>query len=174
MKRLFIFVVIFCAFVALTAPMVMADGRSMCRCGPGKGESLEDKFMDKASFIMMNKDELGVTEEQERKVKDLKLELRKTLIKKQAEIDLLALEIKSGLWEDTVDTAALSKLIEQKYGLKKDKAVAVVEAYANLKKILTKEQMANMKKLWHEQKKQMACGMMGGMKGQMMGGMGKK
>lgn len=174
MKKFFMAMMLFCLVSALAAMPVMAGGRGMCRYDSYENMSLEDKFMDKASFIMMNKDELGITGEQEKTIKDLKTELKRTLIKKQAEIDLLALEIKSGLWEDTIDTAALSKLIAQKYELKKDKTIAIVEAYANLKKTLTKEQMDSMKKLWHEQKKQMACGMMGGMKGHMMGEKGKK
>jgi len=171
MKKLFVFAVLFCAFIALAAPASVAGGRCMCPCCSDEGGSLDDKFMAKVSFINMNKDELGVSDEQARKVKDLKLELKKTLIKKQAEIDLLALEIKSGLWEDTVDTAALSELIARKYELKKEKAIAVVEAYANLKKTLTKEQMDKMKKMWHDQKKQMMCGMQ---HGPMMGGKSQK
>ncbi len=174
MKKLFVFAVLFFAFIAMAAPASVAGGRGICGYDSYENVSLEDKFMDKVSFINMNKDELGISDEQVKKIKDMKLDLKKTLIKKQAEIDLLALEIKSGLWEDTVDTAALSVLIAQKYELKKDKTIAVVEAYANLKKTLTKEQMDSMKKLWHEQKKQMACGMMGGRKVPMMGGKAQK
>ena len=162
MKKLFMAMMVLCLVSAFTAATAAAGGRSMCKYDSYENVGLEDKFMDKVSFINMNKDELGVSDEQAKKIKTLKHELRKTLITKQAEIDLLALEIKSGLWEDAIDTAALSKLIAQKYELKKDKAVAIVQAYADLKKVMTKEQMDSMKKLWHEQKKQMACGMMAG------------
>mgnify|MGYP000282824940 CR=1 FL=1 len=53
---------------------------------------------------------------------------------------MLKIDIKAKLWEDTIDKKGINKLIDKKYELKKEKAKALVDAYAQFKKILTEEQ----------------------------------
>ncbi|MFC1576484.1 Spy/CpxP family protein refolding chaperone [Candidatus Omnitrophota bacterium] len=115
--------------------------------------SLEGKFCKKAKIMLSNKDELGLTDAQVKKVKELKVKTKKDLIKKKAEIDIVALDIKAQMWEDPIDTATINKLIDKKYNLKKEKAKSLVDAYATLKGLLTEEQKAKMKEVYKKCKK---------------------
>jgi len=110
--------------------------------------SLEDKFSKKTKLILSNQDELGLSDEQVKKVKELKLETKKGLLKANAEIDIIALDIKAKMWTDSIDTNSVNKLIDKKYDLKKEKTKSLVAAYVALKDILTKEQKEKMGELY--------------------------
>ena len=103
-------------------------------------------------FLLKNKEELGLSDKQVGKIKDLKVNTKKNLIRKNAEIEILAIDIKAGLWKDTVDSAMLGKLIDKKYEIKKEKAKSTVNAYAALKNILTKGQKEKLKGLYKSRK----------------------
>lgn len=120
--------------------------------------NLEEKFSYKAHFILKNTEELGLSDKQVEKIKDLKVKTKKALIGKKAELDVLALDIKGELWKDTIDTGAVNKLIDKKYELKKEKARSLVSAYAALKGILTEKQKEKMKELRKKCKKEMLHG----------------
>ena len=129
---------------------------------PGKGchgkcsghhWDLESKFMNKVSLIIRNGDELGLSDDQKAKIKALKLSAKKHLISKKADIEIIGLDIKALMWEDTINTEEINKLIDKKYELKKEKAKALIGAYAALKGTLTKEQMEKLKELYKGRKK---------------------
>ncbi len=130
-----------------TAAFANHGGKGGYQCAKGKG-SLEEKISDKAHFLMKNQEELGLSDAQIAQVKDLKMNTKKDMIKRDAEIEILALDIKSALYGDTIDTKAVNTLIDKKYDLKKEKTKVLVGAYAALKEILTKEQKEKMKDLW--------------------------
>ena len=90
----------------------------------------------------------NISDEQVKKIKGLKVSTKKDLIRKKADIDIVALDIKSALWEDEVDLATVNALIDRKYDLKKEKAKSLVAAYAALKGILTEEQRDKLKTLY--------------------------
>ena len=147
-----------------------ADGGCM-----GKKGGYDDKIHEKAMMILANEDELGLTEDQVKNIKDLKHKTMKDMIKIDADIDVLAIDLKSAMYEDPMDVAAVNMLIDSKYDLEKQKAKAVVAACEELRNILTAEQKQKMKAIMKEQKKmmmKMSCPMMGGGKGMMMKGMG--
>lgn len=110
--------------------------------------SMEEKVMNKAKFMMKYEDEVGLSEEQVEKIKEIKMDTKKDLIKKKAEIDVVKVDIKSMLYDDKIDLDAVNQLIDKKYDLKKSKSKMLVKAYADLKSIPTDEQMAKMKEIW--------------------------
>lgn len=115
----------------------------------GKQEmKLGEKFFHKAHLIVMNHDELGLTKEVVKEIKKLKVATKKSLIKQKAEIDLIAVDIKSSLYEDKIDVAATTVLVDKKYELKKAKAKSIVQAFADLKGKLSDEQMKKLKGLY--------------------------
>jgi len=135
--------VIFAAFSTASFAYQGSDKKSSGHCG-----KLEDKVEKKAQMILKNKDELGLSDEQVKKVKDLMLESQKETIKQNAAIETIALDIKSKMWGETVDAEAVNALIDKKYDLKKAKAKFSVTAYAQLKNILTEEQRDKLKELY--------------------------
>jgi len=152
--RMAVVVVLVMTF-GLIGSAVFADHgeKGECQYEKEKGD-LEAQFSDKAHLLMKNQEELGLSDEQMTKIHDLKMNTKKDLIRRDAEIEILALDIKSALHEETIDTKAVNALIDKKYDLKKEKTKMLVGAYAALKETLTKEQKEKMKGLWKNSKKE--------------------
>ena len=161
--------VVFALFFSVLAAGVYARDYGKTK---GHGWDIKEKFSKKAHFFLKNQEELELSDEQIEKIKDLKIKAQKDIIRKNAELEILALDLKSGLWKDTINTNKVNKLIDKKYDLKKEKAKSLVNAYAALKNILTKEQKEKMKGLWKKCKKEMMHGSM--MKDKMQSRMKRK
>ena len=134
--------------IAVSASPVFAD----CRWH-SKGGTLEGKFFHKAHSLMQHQDEIGLSEEQIESVKMQKREVKKTMLMRNAEIEILAVDINAKLREYPVDEKALSDLVSQKADLEKERAVAMVKAFAQLKNTMTEDQYMAMKEIWKEQRK---------------------
>lgn len=142
---------LFKMFVCLIAVLCLFSSSAYagtCKTCEYKKSSLSCKFICKAHVILKNKDELGLTDGQVEKVKELKLNTKKELIRTDAEIKIMALDIKAGLYQEAVDAKAVNALVDKKYDLKKAKAKSLVSAYAELKGILDEEQMAKLKDVY--------------------------
>ena len=127
------------------------SGGGKCSAGGGgyqKGGGLDQMFCMKAHFILANQEELGLTDDKVAAIKALKVDTKKSLIKQNADIEIAAIDIKSALHQNPIDTAAVNKLIDQKYELKKAKAKTLVDALAKLKGMLTQDQYNKLKEIW--------------------------
>ena len=144
MKRIAtIFVVVLCA-LALVSSAAFADQYSMGKCNfMSKGH--DEIFFFKAHLALAKAKELGLSDGQVSKIKALEYNFKKSLIKEDADIKSLCLDIKEAITKDTVDINAVNSLIDQKYTLKAAKAKEAVQACANLKTILSKDQYAKLK-----------------------------
>jgi Spy/CpxP family protein refolding chaperone len=134
MKRIAVVVFLITCFLATSA---YADSPKKSK---HHGYDLKAKFFHKVHMAVNNQEELGLTDEQYEKIKTLKTETKKDLIRREAEIDIIGIDIKCKLQEDTIDTKSINKLIDQKYELKKAKSKALVSALATFKNILTEDQ----------------------------------
>lgn len=112
-----------------------ADGKS------GKYYGLEGKFFRLAHKILEHNKELGLTAEQVKKINSLKAQVRKALLKQDADINTLKVEINTLMWEAPMALDETNALVDEKYDLKTKKAKYIVSAYDKLNKILTKEQL---------------------------------
>ncbi len=158
-KYIYPVVVVFMLAALLScAAEVRADGE----CGKMRMHQKSDKMdmgemlFRKFHMILENAKELGLSEQQIESVKSLKLKTKKDMITKEAEIDLVALDVKTELWKDAIDVNVINPLIDRKYDLKKEKTKILVAAIAEIKKTLSKDQMDKLKAM-HEQKCEM-CG----------------
>lgn len=124
--------------------MAYAQG---CLKGAQQKCGLEKKMSCTLHCIMANQDELGLTDEQGEKIQQLKTSSQKDLIKLEAEIDLITIDIKSKSREDKIDKEGIGELIDRKYDLKKEKAKALIGAYADLRNILSIEQTKKLSQL---------------------------
>ena len=102
---------------------------------------LGSKFFHMAHTIFENHEELGFSEENLHKVKDLKINTKKSLIRSTAEIDIIAVDIMANMWEESPDMAEINKLIDKKFTLKKEAMKELLNAFLSLKKMLSKEQL---------------------------------
>lgn len=150
-------VMMFLAAAMVVAPLTGWANPSCPTCkgmksgkkGHGSG-SLESKVFHKAKFLLAHQDEIGLSEEQASRIKDTKMALKKDLITRNAGIEVAALEVHEALSADKVNASAVNALVDKKYELKKQKAKRVVEAYTQLKGILTDEQQSEMKAMWKD------------------------
>ncbi|MFC1570747.1 hypothetical protein ACFL4E_03080 [Candidatus Omnitrophota bacterium] len=115
--------------------VLYADGKK------GKCYGLEGKFYRQAHKILEHNKELGLTAKQVKEVKALKVKVKKDLIKQDADIKTLKVEINTLMWEAPMSLDETNMLVDKKYELKKKKAKYIVSAYDKLNKILTKEQL---------------------------------
>lgn len=115
--------------------------------------SLEAKFFHKAHFLIENQEKIGLTEDQIKTIKALKTDVMKNLLRQEAEIEVLAIDVQAKLWEDPVNVEETNKIIDQKYELKKAKTKSLVEAFAKLKGTLTEDQKNAMKAVWKKHRK---------------------
>jgi Spy/CpxP family protein refolding chaperone len=108
----------------------------------------EGKFFYKTHFILNNEDELKLTEEQVKEIRTLKTSVQKNLINLDAKIDLISVDIKTEMWEDPMDLDTINSLVEEKYGLTKERTKTLVNSYAQLSRVLNREQKQTLKRLW--------------------------
>jgi Spy/CpxP family protein refolding chaperone len=115
----------------------------------GSGD-LEMFFFHKAVFYLSCADELGLTEDQVEKIKGLKMGVKKELIRKESELEILKLDIESALREKQIDVKAVNALVDKKYEIAKAKTKFLVQSLADLKRVLSEEQHAKAKSLWRK------------------------
>ena len=75
------------------------------------------------------------------------------MVRKKADIKRFTIDIKTELAKNSIDTKAVGKLMKKKYAVKMDKAMVLVNAYAELKKILTDEQKKRLGAMIRSRKK---------------------
>ena len=171
----------FLAVAALAIALVVGIGVASAFADGGYkgkgGHGLDDKFYMKAKMALSHQDDLGLSDDQVKKIKDLKHKIKKDVIRADADVEIIIVDIESAMWEDMIDIEAVNKLLDKKYDIMKGKAKEIVAACAELKEILTKEQKEKMKAMMKEHKKAMMCcpmmkeGKCPMMKGKMMGKM---
>ena len=150
-KKLFALpLLVFFLIFSLMPYAAQADGYKK---GGGYHKGMDEKIYYKAKSMLKNQDELGLSDKQVDQIKDIKFATKKELIMKDAEIDLAKIDIKGKFYEDKVDVAGLDPLIDKKYDLKKAKAKYLVKQYADLKGILTDDQMKEMKSICRKSSK---------------------
>ena len=118
---------------------------------PGKmGQEMmgfDKSFCYKAGLILENSKELSLSKDQIEKIHVLKYNIKKSMIKQDANIESLMLDIKEALRKDEVDLVAIDKFIDEKHSLKAKKAKEIVRALVDLKKILNEEQREQLKEI---------------------------
>jgi Spy/CpxP family protein refolding chaperone len=150
MKKRLMYIVLLVAVAALiSAPVAEADhgGKDKGGYGSSKGDGLEGKFCSQARGILKGRDELALTDKQVDQIRALVAETKKGLIKQDADIKTLKVEIDTLMWESPFDVENVNVLIAEKYDLKEKKAKYIVSAHDKLFKLLTKEQQEKANKL---------------------------
>ncbi|GEM_PF-1961450 len=107
----------------------------------------KDKLSEKAHFILKNRTKLGLTDEQVKEIKAMKIAAKKDKIAKEAEIDTISVDIKAEMWKTPMDVGTIESLIDRKYELKKEKTKSMIRSYVKLENVLTEEQKQKMKEL---------------------------
>jgi len=141
-------VLVFSNFQSVAEARGKSGQGSVCPYSQGgySKHTLTDKFFHKYRWIMESRDEIGLTDDQASDLKSLKHDFKRSIILVEAQIDVLALDVRSAMHQNPIDVAAVNALVDKKYDLKKTKAKSSVEAVAKLKPMITAEQCATLKR----------------------------
>lgn len=182
-KGFFIGILLFSLLVVPAhAQMFDHSGMDMGKSGSkekmGHGKSKEGYGMKKYSGspfdIDMFKDHLDLSEDQVKKLKKVRLDYRKALIMRKAELRVLELE----LWElidvKDLNMGKIEKKLKEVHNLKGDIMLYRIRTLNGTKKVLSDEQYAKFRKMGFRSMRQKMGrhGMSGGMGGGYMGPMG--
>ncbi len=126
---------------------------SQCQKSDESPCPVANTFFKKASFLLDNQKEIDLNEEQVQKIKTLKLEVKKRMIRQGAEMQVFAMEIEDKMHQPEVDVEGLNAMIDQAASGFAQGAKATVTDYAALKALITKDQMAKAKEIWMNQSK---------------------
>ena len=110
---------------------------------------LDEKIIWKAHSMLEHKDALGLSDEQVQAIHEIKIATKKQVIKSNADIEIIKLDIKVLLYKNPIDVETVSGLIDRKYSAKKKKAKALVLHLANLKAALSETQYLQLKEIWN-------------------------
>ena len=120
-----------------------------------------EKFFHFAHSILENHEELGLTDVDVKKIRDLKIGTKKGLIRNTAEAELLMVDIISSLYQEKPELSAINRLVDKKFEIKKAGMKKLIAAFVGIKKLLSKEQMKQMKAICksegHHQSKEEQC-----------------
>ena len=133
------------AVTVLFSSPVWADSREH---GHGKRH-------DASTFIrhaLMAKEELGISDQQETRLRAIKIAFKKERITRQAEVDLAKVDLHALLHNEQSTLAQIESAVKKVYGLKADLRVASIKARREAKAVLTPEQQKKMRGM-HDYKK---------------------
>jgi hypothetical protein len=149
-KMVGIFSLLACLLIIFALSVAYADHKQQ---GKQRSYGLEKKIYHKLRLVIVNQDELNLSDKQVEKIEDLKINVKKDLIKRNAEIDLIGVDIKSRLRDEKIDKKAINSLIDRKYELKKAKAKSLIDVLVELKNTLSEEQEKKLKDIWLQSRK---------------------
>lgn len=135
------------AILLMTASVACAYSHDS---GAKKGYGAEGSLCMQMARGMKYKTELALSMEQETQLKALEIAMKKELIRQNADIDIIDVDLKAGMLEDVIDRDALNMLIDKKYEMKKEKAKYLLGVHAQFKEMLSKEQHDMLKNLAHK------------------------
>ena len=104
-----------------------------------------EKFLHFAHSILENHEELGLADVDVKKVRDLKIGTKKSLIRNRAEVELLMVDVISSLYQEKPDISAINRLIDKKFDIKKAGMKKLIASFVTVKKLLSKEQIKQVK-----------------------------
>ena len=120
-----------------------------------------EKFFHVAHSILENHEELGLTDVNLKKVRDLKIGTKKSMIRNRAEVELLMVDIISSLYQEKPDISEINKLVDKKFEIKKAGMKKLIAAFVGIKKLLSKEKIKQIKAICksegHSQSKEGQC-----------------
>ena len=124
--------------------------------------------------LLKHSKEIGLLADQVARLKAMQLDLNRTRIKTEADIQVAELELAALIEDEKTDLSAIEAKVKQSEMLEAGLRVAAIKARRDAMALLTPEQRekekAEHEKMMQQRASGMGGGMMGGMGGGMMGG----
>jgi Spy/CpxP family protein refolding chaperone len=107
-------------------------------------------FFHETSMALKSKEALGLSEGQVDLIRSLHLDTQKNMIRQQADVRIIELELLSKMHDDRQGLAAIQVIIDRQYEAKKALAKSRIEAKFKLMEILDEKQRETLKSLKKE------------------------
>jgi len=114
------------------------------------GLHMAEKNLFPGAMLLKFKDEIGLTAEQVGKIEEMTELFQETSIKKQADIKVKGLKVRSYLKEEQVDRKKMEMMIREIARMKTDMQVDHMNYLLDLRDLLTPEQIAKIESLKEE------------------------
>lgn len=116
------------------------------------GIHMAEKNLFSGSMLLKFKDEIGLTEEQVSKIEKMSDLFQEAVIKKQADIKVKGLKVRSYLKEEQVDRKKMEMMIREIAEMRTDLQVDHMNYLLDLKDLLTPEQIGKIESLKKERR----------------------
>lgn len=103
-----------------------------------------ERFSRERRRIIRYAEVLGLNDRQLKKIDELKLSLEKEMVLLNARVEVIDIDLRAALGEDSIDMNRVKKLIDEKYDIEKRRVEGQANAFANLKNILSRDQREKM------------------------------
>ncbi len=116
------------------------------------------KRPDAADFIrhaLMAKDDIGITDEQETRLRAIKIAFKKESITRKADVDMAKVDLHALLHNEPSTMDQIEAAVKKVYALKADLRLASIKAYREAKTVLTSEQLKKMKAMHRHKRRGM-------------------
>ena len=142
---------------------MMGGGMMGPGMGPGGGPGGRELSHEGPliSIMLEHKLEIGLTLEQEKKLRDLRTEFSKDSARRTAEIRVAEIELESLLEQDKWDLAAIAPKVTQVAALLGDLRLARIKTLEAGRALLTVQQIERLKQVGHQMRGQGGPGQMG-------------
>lgn len=121
----------------------MASGMGMCGEMMGGGQGMG---CSKEGFFLCCKKELELSDKQVKELKSIKMDFRKSKIRKEADLKIAQLELKSLMHEVKASIKDIEAKLKAEAKLKTDMKLSHIKAFRKAKALLTPEQLEKIKK----------------------------
>lgn len=116
-------------------------------CGCGMGGGMKAMFMMIPFKVIMNAEELGMSEEQIEAFRNRHSEAKKQMIQIGSQIKINMVDVKNAVMREEIDMQTAEAKIREIGKLKGDKFVAMIQAMNDMRGILSHEQRMKVKEM---------------------------
>ena len=144
-----VFGFLFLGLIALPLAYACEGGKCPFK-GHGGGEysqkmkspcPITNAFFEDAHEMLEHKASIGLSADQIKTIKGLKLEMKKQVIRGEGDMQVMMLDVKAQLNGDKFDQKAVNDLIDQGSATMNKNAKQAVDLYAKLKSVLSADQV---------------------------------
>lgn len=114
---------------------------------------ITSKLMKKSCFLLGNAEEIGLSEDQVKKIMAIKMEAKKQMILGEAQMKVAFIDMTAKLHEEKLDMEGLNKMVDDFSAGMAAATKKTLQSYADLKGLLTEEQMKKAKAIWMKKMK---------------------
>jgi len=123
------------------------DGAASCHGGGRWHEGMRHHTLYR---IRMAFKKLDLTEGQKTAIHEIRISLKKDMIRKRADLKIAQLELRSELRKDAVDMNAVESQVKKIEGLKTDMKLTLIKSWEEIKSKLTPDQRKHLTELLRE------------------------